>query len=336
MNLTPIPRNQNLSDLNEKNILAVHEEKKPYLCSSCNAAFSRRYHLNRHVSQVHENKKPFQCGTCQAKFLEEHELKRHISTVHEEKKPYKCSSCNAAFSRRDHLIRHVSGVHENRITFQCGTCQVKFFDEHELKRHIFEAHEDEKEKLYKYTRSNAALSRKIILDNHESGIHERPKNVKLTNSQSKSHEIIYAGEKMFACKFCGKRFAKSQSVHQEKKTDKCSGCNAASPSRYHLDRHESGVHVNKKEFQCGICLVKFLEQHELKRHISMVHEKKNIDKFTRSNAAFARKNILENSVSGVHESAKVARNLKQHIRIPKGPSLYYVRVKGWMGGIAKY
>ena len=86
MNLTPIPRNSNLSDLNENSIPAVHEEKKPYKCSSCSAAFSRRYHLNRHVSGVHENKKPFQCGTCLIKFLEEHELKRHIFAVHEKKK----------------------------------------------------------------------------------------------------------------------------------------------------------------------------------------------------------------------------------------------------------
>ena len=81
MNLTPIPRNPNLSDLNEKNILAVHEEKKPYLCSSCNAAFSRRYHLNRHVSQVHEGNKPFQCGDCDKKFARNTVLQIHIAKV---------------------------------------------------------------------------------------------------------------------------------------------------------------------------------------------------------------------------------------------------------------
>ena len=86
MNLTPISSNLNLSGLNECSILTVHEETKPYKCSSRNAAFSRRYHLNRHVSGVHENKKPFQCGTCLIKFLEEHELKRHIFAVHEKKK----------------------------------------------------------------------------------------------------------------------------------------------------------------------------------------------------------------------------------------------------------
>ena len=128
------------------------------------------------------------------------------------------------------LIRHMSGVHENKKPFQCGICLVKFLDEHVLKKHIFEVHEDEGEKLYRFTRSNAALSRKTILNNHESGVHERPKNVKLTKSKSKSHEIINAGEKMFACKFCEKRFTTSQSVkyheliHTGEKPHACKCC----------------------------------------------------------------------------------------------------------------
>ena len=62
------------------------------------------------------------------------------------------------------------------------------------------------------------LSRKIILENSESGVHEGPKNAKLTKSQSKSDEIIYADEKMFACKYCEKRFIKPKSVkcHESK------------------------------------------------------------------------------------------------------------------------
>jgi KRAB domain-containing zinc finger protein len=184
-------------------------------CSKCDRKFIDSSSLQRHVAFRHFPKKT-------ARHMNLTSIPRNINlsdlnensipTVHEEKKPYKCSSCNAAFSLRYHLIRHVSGVHEDKKTFQCGTCQAKFLDEHELKGHIFAVHVDEKEKLHRFTRSNAALSRKTILDNYESGVHERPKNAKLTKSQTKSHEIIYAGENVFACKYCEKRFIKPNSV----------------------------------------------------------------------------------------------------------------------------
>ena len=219
MNLTPTPRNPNLPDMNENSIPADHEEKKLYKCSSCNAAFSRKCYLNRHVSGVHENKK----------------------------------------------------------TYQCGICLVKFLEEHELKRHIFEVHENKGEKLYRFTRSNArslsnaALSQKIILDNHESGAHERPKNVKLTKSQSKSHEIIYAGEKKFACKFCEKRFTKLQLVkyheliHTGEKPYACKYCEKRFIQPNSLKRHEL-IHAGEKPYSCKTCAYRCRERSNLKKH----------------------------------------------------------------------
>ena len=126
----------------------------------------------------------------------------------------------------------MSGVHENKKPFQCGTCLIKFLEEHELKRHIFAVHE--KEKINRFTRSNAALSRKVILDNSKSGVHEGPKNAKLTKSQSKSDEIIYAGEKMFDCKYCEKRFIKPKSVkcHESK--------------RHYLERRREKANLKKR------------------------------------------------------------------------------------------
>lgn len=157
MNLTPIPSNLNLSDLNENSILTVHEEKKM-----------------------------------------------------------------------------VSGVHENKIPFQCGTCQAKFLDQDELKGHIFALHKDEQKKSYRFTRSNAALSRKVILDNSKSGVHQGPINAKLNKSQSKSDKIIYAGEKMFDCKYCEKRFIKPKSVkcHESK--------------RHYLERRREKANLKKQ------------------------------------------------------------------------------------------
>ena len=82
-----------------------------------------------------------------------------------------------------------------------------------------------------------------ILDNHESGVRERPKNIKLTKSKPKSHEKIYVGGKMFACKFCEKRFTTSQ----------------------HVKYHEL-IHTGEKPYSCNTCAYRCRQKGNLKKH----------------------------------------------------------------------
>ena len=137
-------------------------------------------------------------------------------------------------------------------------------------------HEDkkavhEKEKIHRFTRSNAALSRKIILDNHESGVRERPKNIKLTKSQPKSHEKIYVGGKMFACKFCEKRFTTSQHVkyheliHTGEKPHACKYCEKNFSHPNSVKRHEL-IHTGEKPYSCKTCAYRCRQKTNLKRH----------------------------------------------------------------------
>ena len=171
------------------------------------------------------------CYKCDRKFIDSSSLQRHVAFRHFPEKTARLmnltpipSNLNMSDLNENSIStvledkKPVIGVHENKNPFECGTCQAEFLDEDELKGHIFALHKDEQKKLYRFTRSMAAFSRKIILDNSESGDHEGPKNAKLTKSQSKSDEIIYGGEKMFACKYCEKRFIKPKSVkcHESK------------------------------------------------------------------------------------------------------------------------
>ena len=172
------------------------------------------------------------CYKCDRKFIDSSSLQRHVAFRHFPEKTARLmnltpipSNLNMSDLNENSIStvledkKPVIGVHENKNPFECGTCQAEFLDEDELKGHIFALHKDEQKKLYRFSRSNAALlSRKIILENSESGVHEGPKNAKLTKSQSKSDEIIYADEKMFACKYCEKRFIKPKSVkcHESK------------------------------------------------------------------------------------------------------------------------
>ena len=187
------------------------------------------------------------CSKCDRKFIDSSSLQRHVAFRHFPKKTARLmnltpitSNLNLSDLNENSIPtvheekKTVSGVDENKNPFQCGTCQAKFLDEDELKGHIFALHKDEQKKLYRFTRSNAALSRKVILDNSKSGVHEGPKNAKLTKSQSKSDEIIYAGEKMFDCKYCEKRFIKPKSVkcHESK--------------RHYLERRREKANLEKQ------------------------------------------------------------------------------------------
>ena len=48
----------------EKLVAAVHEEKKPFKCDSCDYHSSLKIHMKKHIALVHEEKKPFKCDIC--------------------------------------------------------------------------------------------------------------------------------------------------------------------------------------------------------------------------------------------------------------------------------
>ena len=58
-------------------------------CNICDASFTSKISLNRHIVSVHEGKKPFKCDICNASFSENNYLNRHIEAVHDKNKPFK-------------------------------------------------------------------------------------------------------------------------------------------------------------------------------------------------------------------------------------------------------
>ena len=66
-----------------KNLDAVHEKKKPHLCSICDYNCATKSSLKRHIDAVHEGKKPQKCSTCDYSCATKSYLKTHIDAVHE-------------------------------------------------------------------------------------------------------------------------------------------------------------------------------------------------------------------------------------------------------------
>ena len=70
--------------------------------------------LSSFLSPVREKKKSFKCKICNAGFSLKAPLKRHVNSVHKGRKPFKCNVCDASFSQKGHLNEHIGSVHEGK------------------------------------------------------------------------------------------------------------------------------------------------------------------------------------------------------------------------------
>jgi uncharacterized Zn-finger protein len=120
------------------------EKRRNWQCDVCQNRFTRKDHLQKHVSAVHEKVRPFDCTQCGQKFSQKHHLRAHILARHEDdktaSKAFACQQCPKRFTRSDHLERHVESVHEKRKSFECTVCQTQFGRKHHLSKHILAVH----------------------------------------------------------------------------------------------------------------------------------------------------------------------------------------------------
>jgi hypothetical protein len=120
------------------------EKRRNWQCDVCQNRFTRKDHLQKHVSSVHEKVRPFDCTQCGQKFSQKHHLRAHILARHEDdktaSKAFACQQCPKRFTRSDHLERHIESVHEKRKSFECTVCQMQFGRKHHLSKHILAVH----------------------------------------------------------------------------------------------------------------------------------------------------------------------------------------------------
>ena len=86
LNVDLIQRKTHTSEIWTLNLQLVHEGKRPYKCSECDADFAYRQHMKTHIIAVHEKRKPHLCPTCGVGFADKSNCISHIAAVHEGKK----------------------------------------------------------------------------------------------------------------------------------------------------------------------------------------------------------------------------------------------------------
>lgn len=87
------------------------KEERCYSCAYCGKDFTRKVHLEAHMTAIHEKRKPFDCEHCSSSFVTRSNLARHIRAVHEKLKNFSCEVCNFSCNRRCDLTRHRRLIH---------------------------------------------------------------------------------------------------------------------------------------------------------------------------------------------------------------------------------
>ncbi|XP_069672507.1 uncharacterized protein [Periplaneta americana] len=90
--------------------LALHTERRRFVCDQCGAAFHAHTTLKDHCACVHSQQRLFRCSTCSKTFKLQSDLRRHVRS-HSDTRPFQCQHCSQAYKRASHLRRHEEATH---------------------------------------------------------------------------------------------------------------------------------------------------------------------------------------------------------------------------------
>ena len=117
--------------------ISVSSDSSQWQCPQCNAVFTHRKNMLKHVRYKHEGVR-YPCSQCDYKATLISSLKVHIESVHDGVK-YPCSQCPHKATTQSNLKVHIESVHGG-VKYPCNKCDYKATQQSNLKVHIKSKH----------------------------------------------------------------------------------------------------------------------------------------------------------------------------------------------------
>ncbi|XP_073538042.1 uncharacterized protein [Phyllobates terribilis] len=250
----------------------IHTEEKIFSCSECGRYFNQKSELVKH-EKTHKAGKTNSCSECGKCFVDKSNLILH-QTSHTCKKIFSCLDCGKCFNKKTHLVRHLK-THTGDKPFCCSECGYRFAEKSNLVRHqrIHTA-----DKPFSCSECERCFTDRSSLIRHQR-IHTGEKPYSCSECGKcftekvdlLRHQRIHTGEKPFLCSECGKCFTiKSQLLmHQKSHTGEkpfsCSECGKCCTTNSGLVQHRR-IHTGEKPFSCSECGKCFRSKSDLARH----------------------------------------------------------------------
>ncbi|ROT82132.1 hypothetical protein C7M84_024719 [Penaeus vannamei] len=186
------------------------QQVKMHKCSKCPKSFSEKEYLQAHL-KLHEGGKKYECDACGFLCSSTYNLDTH-KKQHLSDKPFKCELCDKTFIRRDFLDQHMEQIHKNKKS-KCEKCGKLFSRKDVLKRHLarleshMKLHEKNRSKedgkgMHKCDICEKSLTSRDILRKHIRKIHGK-------FPEPKKKVEVMEREKRFICQWCSKGFTRS-------------------------------------------------------------------------------------------------------------------------------
>lgn len=128
---------QPTQEVDECKEMNTSEPKRKQQCNFCSKHFSKPNDLKRHLEAVHEKKKPFVCtiAGCAKSFSLKQTLDRHSVTHRQQRNGVECLTCKKVLSTTYSLNLH-QRIHKDVKPHQCLQCASSFRTSGNLKSHL--------------------------------------------------------------------------------------------------------------------------------------------------------------------------------------------------------
>ncbi|XP_055696082.1 zinc finger protein 436 [Lutzomyia longipalpis] len=306
--------NQEILDLH----IEAHKTGKPFSCQKCGKDFTRKYHLERHLTHTGcdraRPKVELPCEVCGKVFSRIDNLREHLrghmgQTLR--RKDYQCPHCEKAFYGLSLLNIHIR-THTGERPFACDLCPKSFPSNGALRKHR-RMHTGEKP--YECKTCSARFSAKETLNRHVK-IHtgDRPHkcdicgNSFIQATQLRAHMFHHTGEHGFQCKYCKKSFNRKARLvshikytHEGQTPFECAECGRTYLRKEELVRHME-MHNGIKNYICETCNKRFTTRTALNSHLH-IHQPVEPSACSECGKVFIRVDCLLRHMKSKHRSA---------------------------------